>query len=117
MKQGEPNNQTQPAGMEMIIAIFKFELCDNVADDFIAELNKMTERAKTMDGFLGEEPCRSLINENKFVSISYWRDKKALIAWRNDSEHRKTQKLGKDKFLKWYEIQILESQREYSWKK
>ena len=101
----------------MISSIFKFKLCDGVSEEFLQRLELMNDRVKTVDGFLGEEACRSLFDEEMFVSISYWRDYDALLTWRNDPEHKETQQLGKDKFFTWYEIQILESQREYSWQK
>ena len=93
--------------------LFRFELCGNINEESKNELEKMKERVKKVDGYLGEEPCRSLFEEDKFVTISYWCDKEALKTWRDDSEHRQTRQIGKDKFFKWYEIQILESQREH----
>ena len=40
-----------------------------------------------------------------------------MQAWRNDPEHKRIQRLGKDRILKWYEIKIAEVEREYEWGK
>ena len=38
-----------------------------------------------------------------------------IKSWRNDPEYKRVQQLGRDRILKWYEINIAEVEREYSW--
>ncbi len=76
----------------------------------------MQEQVKKYDGFLGEMPCRSLDNENKFITLFFWTDRESIKAWREDPEHVKIQRLGRDKIFSRYKIRVCELEREYGWK-
>lgn len=80
---------------------------------FEESLAAMQERVKSYPGFLGEEPCQSLAEEGKFVTVFYFRDQDSIIAWRNDPEHLEVQRLGKEKIFSWYRIRVAEIEREY----
>ena len=101
----------------MILAIIKYEIRPGMEAEFHEALDIMKERVKEYDGFLGEEPCKNLENEDIYITIFYWRDRVSMQAWRNDPEHKRIQRLGKDRILKWYEIKIAEVEREYEWGK
>ncbi len=83
--------------------------------DFEAALAAMQERVKRYDGFLGEEPCRSVRDDGKFVMIFYFRDRESIEAWRDDPDHIRIQQLGREKLFAWYKIRIAELEREYEW--
>ena len=57
--------------------------------DLAAELRTELEE---IDGFISVERFSSLSDEEKFLSISFWRDEKALKQWREQHQHRKAQK-------------------------
>ncbi len=99
----------------MISVIIKYEICSGMEAEFQEALDTLKERVKGYDGFLGEEACKNLENEKLYISIFYWRDRESIKSWRNDPEHKRIQQLGRDRILKWYEIQIAEVEREYSW--
>ena len=99
----------------MIIVTVEFILRPGVEKEFAAALAEMQERIKRYDGFLGEEPCRSLADNKKFVTIFYFRDRESAKAWRDDPEHARIQKLGRDKLFAWYRVRIAEIEREYGW--
>ena len=81
--------------------------------EFEEALAAMQERVKNFPGFLGEEPCQSLTKEGKFVTVFRFRDRESIIAWKNDPEHLKVQRLGKEKVFAWYRIRVAEIEREY----
>lgn len=99
----------------MIVAIIEFTLKPGVGAEFRAALEDMLARVERFEGYLGEEPCRSTADEHKFVTVSCWRDLAALEAWREDPEHRRIQRLGREKFFSWYRVRICRIEREYAW--
>ena len=97
----------------MMIVIVEFTLREGVEEQFESALSRMQDRVKHYDGFLGEEPCRSVVDENKFVTIFSWRDRESIKAWREDPEHVRVQELGREKLLSCYKIRVCEVEREY----
>ena len=47
----------------MLVAIIEYELRPGVEAEFQEALAEMLAKVKEVDGFLGEEPCRSVLNE------------------------------------------------------
>lgn len=47
------------------------------------------------------------------ISISYWKDQKDIIEWKNNAEHIVAQEKGRSKWYKSYNVQIVEVLREY----
>ena len=82
---------------------------------FETALKHMQEQVKKYEGFLGETSCSSIENENTFVTLFYWRDRKSIKAWREDQEHIKTRQLGREKLITRYKIRVCELEREYAW--
>lgn len=81
----------------------EFETCLNIAHDGIAKY----------DGFLGEEPCRSLTDETRFVTLFYFRDRASIETWRKDAEHLRLQQRGRNDIFSWYRIRVAEVERQY----
>ncbi len=99
----------------MIAVIVEFALQPDVEKEFETALAEMQERIKRYDGFLGEEPYRSLNDDGTFVTIFYFRDRESVKAWRDDPDHVRIQQLGRDKLFAWYKVRIAELEREYGW--
>ena len=82
----------------MMVVIVEFELRAGMESEFETALKHMQEQVKKYDGFLGEASSCRIENEKRFVTLSYWRDRESIKAWREDSEHLKTQQLGREKY-------------------
>ncbi len=67
-----------------MVVIVEFELRTGMESEFETALQHMREQVKKYDGFLGETPCCSIENEKTFVTLSYWRDRESIKAWRED---------------------------------
>ena len=78
--------------------------------DLAAELRTELEE---IDGFISVERFSSLSDEEKFLSISFWRDEKALKQWREQHQHRKVQKKGRGEIFKDYRIIVAKVIRDY----
>ena len=79
--------------------------------EIAAELRRFLE---DQDGFISIERFQSLVDEEKILSLSFWRDERAIAEWRNVIEHRNAQKKGKDSLFHSYRIRVAEVKRDYS---
>ena len=65
---------------------------------------RMIELAQKQAGFLGLEAVRE---ENGLgITVSYWRDRDAIAAWRAHAEHKVVQKIGRQEFYTWFQLRI-----------
>ena len=48
------------------------------------------------------------------IAISYWETLNQISCWKQDVEHIKAQQLGRSKWYRTYQIQIVEVLREYN---
>jgi heme-degrading monooxygenase HmoA len=78
--------------------------------DLAAELRTELEE---IDGFISVERFSSLSDKDKFLSISFWRDEKALKQWREQHQHRKAQEKGRGEIFKDYRIIVAKVIRDY----
>ena len=72
-----------------------------------------TELAK-MPGFIRVERFASLNEEGKLLSLSVWENEDAAAAWRNQLNHRDSQKKGHDALFEHYHISVASIIREYT---
>ena len=70
---------------------------------------RMVELVKNQDGFLGFESAREDIG----ITVSYWRDLESIKKWKENLEHQKAQKLGREKWYKNYTIRVAKVEKEY----
>ena len=90
----------------MMLVTVEFEIRPGMEHEFEDALKKAHASIKKHDGFLGEEACRNTFDENKLVTLFYFRDRESIEAWRLDADHKQLQQLGKEKIFSWYRIRI-----------
>jgi heme-degrading monooxygenase HmoA len=78
----------------------------NIAADLKPELEKI-------DGFISIERFSSLIEEDKILSLSFWRDEKAIQEWRNLQMHRLAQEKGRGGVFSDYRLRVATVDRDY----
>jgi heme-degrading monooxygenase HmoA len=78
--------------------------------DIAAELRPILD---TIDGFVSIERFESLTEKGKILSLSIFRDEAAVAAWRNVSEHRRSQAKGRGKIFANYRLRIAGVIRDY----
>ena len=66
-----------------------------------------------IDGFVSIERFQSLVDPEKILSLSFWRDEEAVQAWRNTEEHRQAQKAGRGGIFADYRLRIASVVRDY----
>jgi len=91
-----------------IIASFVYEKSSNL--DGYEEMDKLTlEHVKKNDGYLGHEVYG---DGKKNIFHSYWRNKKSIEDWKNNSIHKEAKNKGK-KCYKSYKILFSVLQNDY----
>ncbi len=79
--------------------------------DIAAELRPLLE---SIDGFVSVERFESLSETGKMLSLSFFEDEAAVMAWRNTLEHRKAQALGRQGYFLEYRLRVCDVLRDYS---
>lgn len=97
----------------MIAVIFEL-ICHNEKEsqylDIAAELKPLLQ---TIDGFISIERFRSISNEKKLLSLSFWRDEQAVMQWRNVMQHRLAQQAGRNSIISDYRLRVVSVLRDY----
>ncbi len=83
------------------------------ADDacYGAVAQRMVDLGARYDGFLGIESARGA--DGVGITVSYWRDEAALLAWKRDTEHQKAQRGGRASWYEAYEVRVAKVERAY----
>jgi heme-degrading monooxygenase HmoA len=97
----------------MIAVIFEVEPHDGNRDrylDIAAELRPLLDE---VDGFVSIERFASLVNPEKILSLSFWRDEQAIENWRQLERHRDAQVVGRNNLFKDYRLRVANVVRDY----
>ncbi len=72
---------------------------------------RMADLGSRYAGFLGIESARG--TDGVGITVSYWRDEAAILAWKRDTEHEKAQRGGREAWYERYEVRIAKVERAY----
>jgi len=78
--------------------------------DIAAALRPQLEQ---IDGFISIERFESLSEPGKLLSLSFFRDEAAVLAWRNLDAHRRAQAIGRAHVFADYRLRIAGVMRDY----
>ena len=98
----------------MLAVIFEFWTNPDQADIYWDQAKAMSILVQDADGFLGIERFQSVTTENKFVSLSFWRDEEAVQQWRNTLQHRTAQAKGRSGVFTDYRLRVAHVLRDYT---
>ncbi|NKB21225.1 MAG: antibiotic biosynthesis monooxygenase [Alphaproteobacteria bacterium] len=97
----------------MNIVVFEVTLREGVGQryfDLAAELRAELEK---IDGFISVERFQSMVNERKYVSLSFWQNEEAIKNWREQEKHQLAQEKGKSEIFSDFRISIGKIDRQY----
>ena len=97
----------------MIAVIFEVWINPRHKLDYMEQAGKLKDLLEGIDGFISVERFQSLIEPDKILSLSFFRDEKAVETWRNTIEHRKAQALGRNEYFLDYHLRITQVIRDY----
>ena len=98
----------------MIVVLFEVTVKKQHRNSYLAlaaDLNKILANA---EGFIRSERFSSLSNEGKLLSLSVWESEQAVEKWRNQIQHRSSQRQGHDALFESYTITVASKLRTYT---
>jgi heme-degrading monooxygenase HmoA len=100
----------------MLAVIFEVEMNSGEDQRYFDLAAELRPELQKIDGFISVERFRSLTNDGKYVSLSFWRDEDAVRRWREHVDHARAQMLGKKGIFRDFRIRVAEVVRDYSLK-
>ncbi len=97
----------------MIAVIFEVEPAEGRRDAYLATAAELRPLLDGIDGFISIERFESLTRPGRILSLSFWRDEEAVVAWRNTGEHRSAQKAGRGGVFSDYRLRVASVLRDY----
>jgi len=75
-------------------------------DDYLGYAKLLKPELERIDGFIDNERFASRRTEGRVLSLSTWRDEKALIRWRTLAVHHEVQQHGRDEVFADYHLRV-----------
>ena len=94
----------------MYAVIFKAKV-KKFDDEYTAMAERLRTRALQDFGCLEFISCTEGDQE---IAISYWPSEAHMAAWKQDAEHLRAQRAGKNRWYDSYSVDVVEVQRSYS---
>jgi heme-degrading monooxygenase HmoA len=73
----------------------------------------MLSLAAQQPGFLGVESARG--EDGLGITVSYWRDEAAILAWRDHPRHQAIRQQGRERWYDAYRTRVVRVERDYGW--
>lgn len=102
---------TPPPGA--IAVIFLSGRSDADAEGYGAAAEAMEAAASRVYGYLGIDSTRDA--DGVGITISWWRDEAAALAWRDDPDHARIRDRGRAIWYDWYRVIVATVDRAYGW--
>lgn len=91
----------------MFVVIFEVQPKPERWDDYLATAKLLRPEIEQIDGFLDNERYKSERMEGRVLSLSTWRDEKALVRWRTQvTHHTQGQELGRAEIFADYHLRV-----------
>lgn len=97
----------------MIAVIFEVIPKPGKSDRYFDLAGQLRPTLEKIDGFISVERFQSVSEEGRFVSLSFWRDQKAVEAWYQVEGHKAAQDEGRSDIFLDYRIRVAEVFRDY----
>ena len=100
----------------MYAVIFEVEPAPGRRQDYLDIAAQLRPELEQIDGFISVERFQSLTQEGKILSLSFWRDEKAVARWRRHEQHRDAQRAGRGGIFQNYRLRVAAVVRDYGLK-
>ncbi|MDH3629661.1 MAG: antibiotic biosynthesis monooxygenase [Gammaproteobacteria bacterium] len=97
----------------MIAVIFEVIPTEGKVQEYLNIAARLKPLLENIDGFISIERFSSLAEEGKLLSLSFWRDEKAIEEWRNIESHRLAQIKGREGVFLDYRLRVANVSRDY----
>jgi len=103
----------RPAGE--IAVIFVSTITGADSDGYAAAAAAMDALARTQPGYRGIDSARGA--DGLGITVSYWVDEAAAVAWRRNEEHAAIRERGRGVWYSSYSLHVAEIARSYDWQR
>lgn len=76
---------------------------------------RMLALAREQPGFLGVESARG--DDGLGITVSYWRDEAAILAWKQDPEHSAIRERGRSTWYAQCQTRVCKVERDYAFQR
>jgi heme-degrading monooxygenase HmoA len=90
----------------MFAVIFEVQPRNGRFDDYLALAKFLKPKLEAIDGFIDNERFASKRTEGRVLSLSTWRDEKAVVRWRTQGEHHGVQEKGRFEVFEDYHLRV-----------
>jgi heme-degrading monooxygenase HmoA len=90
----------------MFAVIFEVQPKAEQWDAYLGEAKLLRPELETIEGFVDNIRYRSLTREGWLLSLSSWRDEKALVRWRTKALHHDAQEKGRFAIFNDYHLRV-----------
>ena len=97
-----------------VVVLFEVTPKKEGKDEYLRLAVALKSELMKMLGFISVERFASLNEEGKLLSLSVWKNEAAATLWRNQINHRNSQKKGHEALFEKYKISVAAVIREYT---
>jgi len=97
----------------VLAVIFEVLPAERQMDTYLELAAALRDELTKIDGFISIERFQSLTEEDKVLSLSFWRDEDAISEWRNLEKHRNAQSQGRAEVFAKYRLRVASVVRDY----
>src|ERR1700683_1079676 len=90
----------------MFAVIFVVQPKKGRMDDYLNQAKLLKPELEKIDGFIDNERFGSKRDERRVLSLSTWRDEKAVIRWRTLGVHHGVQETGRREIFEDYHLRV-----------
>jgi heme-degrading monooxygenase HmoA len=96
----------------VFIVIFEVNPREGQTDAYLGLARALKPELEQIEGFVDVVRYRSLTRKGWILSLSSWRDEKALVRWRTHAKHHKVQERGRTEVFGDYRLRVGEISRD-----
>jgi heme-degrading monooxygenase HmoA len=90
----------------MFAVIFEVQPKPECRNDYLDLAKALKPRLEAIDGFMDVERFESKRGKTRMLSLSIWRDEKAVVRWRTQAEHHGAQEKGRFEIFDDYRLRV-----------
>ena len=90
----------------MFAVIFEVQPKKERWKDYLDLAKQLRPKLEAIDGFIANERFDSTTIKGRVLSLSTWRDEKAVVRWRTHGEHHRVQEKGRFEVFEDYHLRV-----------
>ena len=92
----------------MFVVVFEVHPASGKKDEYLRLAKHLKPSLESIDGFVDNERFESKLRDGWVLSLSTWRNEKAVVRWRTQSEHHRIQEQGRSGIFSDYHLRVCE---------